>query len=223
MPRAQEHFGRLAGLRIAWVGDGNNIAHTLLSAAGAMGYHMAVATPKGAGDSARPRDGCHRRGEYIVAAFPSYPSCAGYECDAGIVATSVARADPSGVKLTFGHDPVAAVAGADVIVTDTWVSMGQEAEAKRRLADFAGYQVTEALAAKGGAAPHWVFLHCLPRKPQEVDDEVFYSPKRSLVFPEAENRMWTVMAVSLALLHGRVEGVPAAAVGRAGSRSPHLA
>jgi len=127
------------------------------------------------------------------------------------VAGALARAQPSNVRLSFGHDPVAAVAGADVIVTDTWVSMGQETEAARRLADFAGYQVTEALAAKGGAAPHWVFMHCLPRKPQEVDDAVFNSHRRSLVFDEAENRMWTFMAVSLALLHGRVEGVPAAA------------
>lgn len=65
--------------------------------------------------------------------------------------------------------------------------MGQEAEKAQRLKDFAGYQVTMDLAKRGGANPDWKFMHCLPRKSEEVDDEVFYSD-RSLVFPEAENR-----------------------------------
>jgi ornithine carbamoyltransferase len=86
------------------------------------------------------------------------------------------------------------VHGADIIVTDTWVSMGQEHEKAERIKTFAGYQVTEAMAKRGGANPAWKFLHCLPRKPEEVDDEVFYSD-RSLAWDEAENRMWTVMAV----------------------------
>lgn len=91
--------------------------------------------------------------------------------------------------------------------------MGQEAEKARRLADFAGYQVTEALCKQGGASPNWKFMHCLPRKPDEVDDEVclhcgivklrvaddkmikvFYGP-RSLVWPENDNRKWTIMAL----------------------------
>jgi hypothetical protein len=89
--------------------------------------------------------------------------------------------------------------------------MGQEAEKEQRLSDFAGYQVTEALCREGGANPNWKFLHCLPRKSHEVDDEacslsptlltchltapqVFYGP-RSLVFPEADNRKWTIMAL----------------------------
>lgn len=70
--------------------------------------------------------------------------------------------------------------------------MGQEAEKAERLRAFQGYQVTEALCAK--AAPNWAFMHCLPRKADEVDDEVFYGP-RSLVFPEADNRKWTIMAL----------------------------
>jgi ornithine carbamoyltransferase len=91
--------------------------------------------------------------------------------------------------------------------------MGQEAEKAQRLADFQGYQITEALCREGGANPDWRFLHCLPRKKDEVDDEVhfiwlapycltdnnfmlkvFYGP-RSLVFPEADNRKWTIMAL----------------------------
>jgi ornithine carbamoyltransferase len=92
--------------------------------------------------------------------------------------------------------------------------MGQEAEYEQRVRDFAGYQVTEALCREGGAHPDWKFMHCLPRKKHEVDDEVrtfktipasspaqtncyllevFYGP-RSLVFPEADNRKWTIMA-----------------------------
>lgn len=70
--------------------------------------------------------------------------------------------------------------------------MGQEAEKAERLRAFKGYQVTEALCAN--AAPNWAFMHCLPRKADEVDDEVFYGP-RSLVFPEADNRKWTIMAL----------------------------
>jgi len=93
----------------------------------------------------------------------------------------------------WGEDPKEAVKGADVVVTDTWISMGQEAEKAQRLQDFNGYQVTEALCREGGANPDWKFLHCRPRKQDEVDDEVFYGP-RSLVFPEADNRKWTTMA-----------------------------
>ncbi len=99
-------------------------------------------------------------------------------------------------------DPLEAVEGADVIVTDTWVSMGQEEEYERRLRDFAGYQVTKDMAAKGGAKRGWRFLHCLPRYPYEVDDEVFTHPTRSLVWEAAENRMWTVMSVMLHQLRG---------------------
>lgn len=167
----QQRFGSVRGLTIAWVGDGNNIAHTFMSAAGRMGYNLRLATPKG------------------------------YEPDPQILARSRDLAKRAGVSLWHGTDPHEAVKGADVIVTDTWVSMGQEAENAKRLAAFAGYQVTEAMASAGGANKGWVFLHCLPRKPQEVDDEVFYGP-RSLVWDEAENRKWTVMAVALAQLEG---------------------
>ncbi|KAF5378083.1 hypothetical protein D9615_007622 [Tricholomella constricta] len=101
----------------------------------------------------------------------------------------------------WGNDPKEAVQGADVVVTDTWISMGQEAEKEDRLKAFTGYQVTEELCREGGANPDWKFLHCLPRKPHEVDDEVFYGP-RSLVFPEADNRKWTIMA-AFDLLFGK--------------------
>lgn len=81
-----------------------------------------------------------------------------------------------------------------MVVTDTWISMGQEDEKAARIAAFAGYQLTNELINGSGAKPDWKFLHCLPRKQEEVNDEVFYGD-RSLVFPEAENRKWTIMAV----------------------------
>ena len=125
----------------------------------------------------------------------------GYEVDAGVRAIAEELASENGTKMLFTTDPQESVSGADVIVTDTWVSMGQEEEKAERLRAFDGYQVTNDMASAGGANEDWVFLHCLPRKPDEVDDEVMYSD-RSLVWDEAENRMWTVMAVQKMLLHG---------------------
>jgi ornithine carbamoyltransferase len=78
--------------------------------------------------------------------------------------------------------------------------MGQEDEKAKRIKDFAGYQVTEQMAREAGAKPGWKFMHCLPRKENEVDDATFYNPNRSLVWTEAQCRKWTVMAVYEALL-----------------------
>lgn len=96
-------------------------------------------------------------------------------------------------QIKFTNDPLEAVKDSDVIVTDTWISMGQESEKESRLENFKGFQVTEDLCRN--AKSNWKFLHCLPRKKNEVDDEVFYNPKRSVVFQEAENRKYTVMSV----------------------------
>lgn len=167
----QEHFGRLKGLKIAWVGDGNNIVHSFLMACPKLGIDLRIATPKG------------------------------YECNSDIISDAkLAAKECEGhvPQLYFTRDPKEAVEGADVVVTDTWVSMGQEKHKQDRLKAFAGYQVTKQLCS--GASKDWVFLHCLPRKPEEVADEVFYDEKRSLVWTEAENRMWTVMSVMHHLL-----------------------
>lgn len=123
-----------------------------------------------------------------------------YKPDASVISLCQDLANKQGVTFAITSDPTEVVAGAHVIVTDTWISMGQEDEAKKRKVDFAGYQVNSAMMAH--ADQNAVFLHCLPRKPEEVTDEVFYSSK-SLVFPEAENRMWTVMAVVMELLGKR--------------------
>ncbi|KAJ3182491.1 ornithine carbamoyltransferase [Gaertneriomyces sp. JEL0708] len=158
----------LPAQNIAWVGDANNIIHSLLVALPRLGpIQLTVATPRG------------------------------YNCDADVVDYAIGEASGGSERGTvvFTHDPLEAVREADVILTDTWVSMGQEAEKAKRLKDFAGYQITEEMAARGGAKKDWRFMHCLPRKREEVDDEVFYNPKRSLVWGEAENRKYTVMAV----------------------------
>ena len=98
-------------------------------------------------------------------------------------------------KFEATNVPEEAVKDADLLVTDTWVSMGQEAEAKKKIADFEGYQITSELAERGEAKPEWKFMHCLPRHPEEVSDEVLHNQARSLVYPEAENRLWAAIAI----------------------------
>jgi len=166
----REHFGKLKGKTLSWVGDGNNVLHDLMIGSIKMGMNVRVATPLG------------------------------YRPDAEIWAQAEQLAKDNGVTLTLTVDPLEATKGAHVVVTDTWVSMGQEEEGKKRKRDFAGYQVNDDMMANADKTA--VFLHCLPRKPEEVSDSVFYS-ERSLVFPEAENRMWTVMAVTMEVLGKR--------------------
>jgi len=164
----QQHFGKdLSGKTVAWVGDGNNVLHDLMLGSLKMGMNVQIATPTG------------------------------YEPNADIMAMSKDLADEHGVSLTTTTVADEAVNGADVVVTDTWVSMGQEDEYEKRVKEFDGYQVNTELMGKANDGA--VFLHCLPRHVEEVTDEVIYSDA-SLVFPEAENRMWTVMAVMAAQL-----------------------
>ncbi len=157
----------LEGLKVAWVGDCNNVLFDLASACVRMGVDIAVAAPEGYGIPERLRS---------------------------VILGADARVSSPG-KLVETTVPEEAVRDADIIVTDTWVSMGQEEETAKRLKAFAGYQVTNELAKRGGAKPDWKFLHCLPRHSEEVDDEVFYGP-RSLVFDEAENRLWAAVCMS---------------------------
>eukprot|EP00163_Fabomonas_tropica_P027870 TRINITY_DN549_c0_g1_i14.p1 TRINITY_DN549_c0_g1~~TRINITY_DN549_c0_g1_i14.p1 ORF type:complete len:338 (+),score=65.11 TRINITY_DN549_c0_g1_i14:132-1145(+) len=165
----REHFGKLEGLTLAWVGDGNNIIHSLLNSCPQLGINVQVCTPT------------------------KYP------CKPDILASAQARAQASGSRVESTHDPLVAVKGANVIVTDTWISMGDEAQREERLQEFAGYQVSMEMMKAAPAADNWVFMHCLPRHEEEVSDEVFYSD-RSLVFQEAGNRLYTAMAVFDALI-----------------------
>ncbi|XP_048239935.1 ornithine transcarbamylase, mitochondrial-like [Haliotis rufescens] len=162
-----EHFGYLRGMKIAWVGDGNNITHSLMIGCSKLGIDLSIATPKG------------------------------YEPDPKITEYVIKLCGKRKSDFNMTTDPLEAVYRADVVVTDTWVSMGQEEEKQKRLKDFAGYQITRKMLKEAGA--NWVFLHCLPRKQEEVDDDVFYD-RNSLVWQAAENRKWTVMAVMLHLL-----------------------
>ncbi|KAG0248174.1 ornithine carbamoyltransferase [Actinomortierella ambigua] len=153
----------LKNLRMAWVGDGNNVLHSLMLQLPKVGMHLAIATPKG------------------------------YEPHGAILEQASQNAAEFQTSLTLHHEPKQAIQGANVIVTDTWISMGQEEEKKKRLEAFAGYQLTTEMIQANGAQADWKFLHCLPRKQEEVTDDVFYSP-RSHVFQEAENRKWTILA-----------------------------
>jgi ornithine carbamoyltransferase len=159
-----EHKGPLAGKILAWVGDGNNVAHSLIYGAAKLGVRMRIAIP------------------------------AGYEPDRSVVA----EAKREGGDITLTHDANEAVAGADAVYTDVWVSMGQENETDTRLRVFRPYQVTCQLLRNAG--PHALFMHCLPaRRGQEVTDEVMDSP-RSIVYDQAENRLHIQKAILLALL-----------------------
>lgn len=164
----------LQGLKVAWVGDANNVLFDLAIGGMKLGLDIAVATPEG----------------YEIPAFMRE------------IITSAAQDAPTPGRLTETNVPEEAMKKADVIVTDTWVSMGQEEEKAKRLRAFAGYQVTNELAKRGGAKEGWKFMHCLPRHPDEVDDEVFYGP-RSLVFPEGENRLWSAVCKLFSLSANR--------------------
>lgn len=155
-----EHGKALPGLEVAWFGDGNNVLHSILEAAGLFKFNVRVATP------------------------------AGYEPDPAFVAD--ARA--GGATVTLTQDAAEAARGADVIVTDTWISMGQ-ADAAEKKAAMLPYQVNAALMAH--AKPDALFLHCLPAHlGEEVTEEVFEGPQ-SVVFDEAENRIHAQKSVLL--------------------------
>lgn len=148
----------LPGLEIAWLGDGNNVLHSLIEAAGLMKFNLRIATP------------------------------AGFEPQSAFI--DQARAAGAGVTLTRDADEAAA--GADVLVTDTWISMGQD-HADAKLAAMQPYQVNSALMAR--AKPDALFLHCLPAHVgEEVSAEVFEGPQ-SVVFDEAENRIHAQKAI----------------------------
>ncbi|KAF9941006.1 ornithine carbamoyltransferase [Mortierella alpina] len=142
-------------------------------------------------DGIMARVGAHSEievGMHISMATPK-----GYEPNADILSQAKQNAQAAGTEVGVFYDPKDAIRDADIIVTDTWISMGQEEEKKQRIQAFAGYQLTTDLIEKSGAKQDWKFLHCLPRKQEEVTDDVFYSP-RSHVFQEAENRKWTILA-----------------------------
>ncbi len=162
-----EKKGDITKLKVAWVGDGNNVAHSWIEMAARLGFTLTLACPEG------------------------------YDPDPEILK----EAQEVAVKpITVVRDPKKAVAGAEVINTDVWASMGQEEEAEERKRIFAPYQVNEELLKY--AHPEAIVLHCLPaHRGEEITEEVLEGP-RSVVWDQAENKMWLHMALLEWLLAG---------------------
>jgi len=150
----KEHLGRLDGVKVAYVGDGNNVARSLAFACAKLGMKMVIAAP------------------------------AGYELDAETIETAN-RISAGSVEQV--NEPKRAVGGADIIYTDTWVSMGQESEKKKRIKDFKGFQVDAKLVKLAGGGVK--VMHCLPAyRGFEITDDVVESPN-SIIFDQSENRL----------------------------------
>ncbi|MCS7057813.1 MAG: ornithine carbamoyltransferase [Meiothermus sp.] len=162
----EEHFGQTKGLRVTYIGDGNNMANAHIQCAVLSGVKLTVATPRG------------------------------YEPNAVIYMEALRL----GADVTLTHDPVAAVEGAQVLYTDVWVSMGQEAEAsqRRKIKDFAGFQVTPETLER--IDPDGIFLHCLPAHYGEEVVEEATLHRKSRVFDQAENRLHAQKALLYHLL-----------------------
>jgi ornithine carbamoyltransferase len=163
-----EKKGRLQGIKLAYLGDGNNVAHSLLLAASKLGVDITVATPKG------------------------------YEPNEKVVEAARYNASRDGSAVILTGDPERAVTGADVVYTDVWASMGQEAEQMARLRVFKPYQLNAGLLAK--ASPEAIVMHCLPaHRGEEITDEVVEG-SGSVVFDQAENRLHAQKAILATLL-----------------------
>ncbi|MCA1820145.1 MAG: ornithine carbamoyltransferase [Halobacteriales archaeon] len=165
----KETWGGLNRKTLAYVGDGNNMCHSYLLGAPLVGMDVQVATPKG------------------------------YAPDPEVVARARQLAEAAGTKVTVTTDMAKALRGAEAVATDTWVSMGDEAETLQRRKAFEGWTLTEELLA-AHAAPGCLFLHCLPGHwGEEATYDLAHGP-RSLIYDEAEDRMWVQMALLVHLL-----------------------
>jgi ornithine carbamoyltransferase len=153
----QDHKGKLAGLKLAYVGDGNNMANSYMLAGAVAGLHVSVATP------------------------------VGYEPDVLVATRASEIALANGGSVSVSNSAVEAIAGADVVATDTWVSMGQESEKQERVRAFSGFTIDAALM--GHAKSDAIVLHCLPAyRGYEISAEVLDGPQ-SVIWDQAENRL----------------------------------
>lgn len=165
---AYEHKGKLEGLKLAYIGDGNNMAHSLMYGCAKAGLDCAIATPDD------------------------------YQCDSEVVANAKDDFKKSGRELIITSDPAEAIKNADIVYTDTWVSMGQEAEKAERQKVFMPYQVNSELFSH--ADNDAIFMHCLPAyRGYEVTEDVI-DGKHSVIFDEAENRLHAQKAVMATLM-----------------------
>jgi ornithine carbamoyltransferase len=166
----RERFGRLDGVVVTFVGDGNNVYHSLALVGSMFGMEVRLAHP------------------------------AGYAPDPRIVAAAEARAAETGGRLVFGSEPHDLVRGADVVYTDAWTSMGQEAQTEARRDAFAGYRVDDALMASAG--PDAVAMHCLPaHRGEEITSSVM-DGRQSLIFEQSENRLHVQKGLLVELIGG---------------------
>jgi ornithine carbamoyltransferase len=168
---AWEKFGDLKGRKIAYIGDGNNMAHSLLFGAPKVGLDIAVATPPG------------------------------YAPDPQVVAAAGDDAKKAGTKMLITTRIDEAVAGADIVETDVWASMGQEAEAEKRRADFSGWIVDDKVMSKANRDA--IFMHCLPAHRGEEVAESVIDGSRSVIYDEAENRLHVQKAIMYVLMRDR--------------------
>ncbi len=163
-----EHKGKLENLKIAYIGDGNNMAHSIMYGAAKAGMNCAIATPKG------------------------------YECNPEVIENAKYDFKALSKSLIITNDPVEAIYNADVVYTDTWVSMGMEKEKEQRIKDFNGYCVDSKLMSN--ANKDAIFMHCLPAyRGYEVSVEVIDGPQ-SVIFDEAENRLHAQKAILATLM-----------------------
>jgi ornithine carbamoyltransferase len=161
----RQHLGGVEGKKVAWIGDGNNMANSWINAAYRLGFELAIACPEG-----------YEPADHLLARAREHAT------------------------ITLTRDPREAIAGAHVVNTDVWASMGQEDEQKKREKDFAGYTVNKGMMAL--AAPDAIFLHCLPaHRGEEVTADVIDGPQ-SRVWDEAENRLHIQKAIMAVLMGG---------------------
>lgn len=160
----KESFGYTKGLKLSWIGDSNNVINDLLISSLKSGINVSIAIPKSI-----------KFDESIL-----------------IEAKKIVKESNNEVNFEIVNDPYLAVKDSNIIVTDTWISMGQELEKVAKLKQFENFQIN--LNMIENASKNWKFMHCLPRHHEEVNDDVFYH-ENSLVFEEAENRLYAAMAV----------------------------
>jgi len=168
MMTIREKFGELEGLKLAYVGDSNNVAVSLLFACVKLGLHISLVSPKGYTINKEALDMCRE------------------------------EAESKNLNVVLKENVQEGVAGADIVYTDVWTSMGQEEEQQKRLNDLAGYTVNEEMMK--GAGPNAMFMHCLPaHRGEEVSASVIDGPS-SIVFDQAENRLHLQKAVMVSLM-----------------------
>ncbi len=166
----RENFKKLKGLQLVYVGDGNNMTHSLMIISAKTGVHCRVVCPEG------------------------------YEPDASILKSAQTEGKKTGSRIEITHQVKGSAKGADVVYTDVWASMGQEAEKEKRVRDFQGYQVDEKLMAE---CPQAIFLHCLPAHRGEEVSAGVIDGKQSKVWDQAENRLHAQKAVLITLMGKR--------------------